>query len=77
MEIVYSAVRTDSIYKADYVWSLKGLFLNGNNFDLSASFPDILTSSDFKLYSYLHVVIRREFCFKGMNIYLGFSAFTP
>jgi hypothetical protein len=24
MESVYSAVRTDSLYKADYVWSLKG-----------------------------------------------------
>jgi len=24
MKSVYSAVRTDSLYKADYVWSLKG-----------------------------------------------------
>jgi hypothetical protein len=24
VESVYSAVRTDSLYKADYVWSLKG-----------------------------------------------------
>jgi len=24
LENVYSAVRTDSLYKADYVWSLKG-----------------------------------------------------
>jgi hypothetical protein len=25
VESVYSAVRTDSLYKADYVWSLEGL----------------------------------------------------
>jgi hypothetical protein len=30
MKSVYSAVRTDSLYKADYVWSLKGKITHGD-----------------------------------------------
>ena len=31
VESVYSAVRTDALYKADYVWSLKGLTMISRN----------------------------------------------
>jgi hypothetical protein len=46
-ESVYSAVRADSLYKADYVLSLKGQPFNIGIKSLRATLPDEIFTGDF------------------------------
>jgi len=47
VESVYSAVRTDSLYKADYVWSLERLIRCSKGLDQNIN---LLNSSGFFTY---------------------------